>query len=68
MKINVLKTFRGKEENQVFKAGEIVEVSDARGKVILADKRKLAEKVKDEKPAEGSAEKKSTTRRKKVTK
>lgn len=46
MELKVLKAFRDKETGKVYQPNDVAEFSDERAKVILADRRKLAEKSK----------------------
>ena len=61
MKIIANKTFMDKVTKQTYKPGDVVEVSDKRGKEILADKRGLASLVEDGVHAEEKKPKKKKT-------
>lgn len=60
MKIIANKTFMDKVTKQTYKPGDVVEVSDKRGKEILTDKRGLASLVED--TEEKKPKKKKTTK------
>lgn len=49
MKIIVNKVFMDKVTKETYQPGDVVEVSDARGKEILADKRDLASEYEEAK-------------------
>lgn len=50
MKIKVIKPFHDKETDELYKVGSIVEVTEKRGKEILASKYEVAELVEEKKP------------------
>ena len=52
MKIKVLKRFHDKETDQVYNAGEIVEVTEKRAKEIVSSPLEVAELLEAEKPVE----------------
>lgn len=59
-KLKVLKPFRDKVTGETYNVGDEVEVTEARAKEIIADRRNLAEKVKAPKAEKPAEEKKPT--------
>lgn len=52
MKLKVVKPFHDKETDELYNVGSIIEVTEKRGKEILASKYEVAEKVEEEKTEE----------------
>ena len=50
MVLKVLKPFRDKETKIVYNPGDVAEFSDDRAKVIVSDRRKLAEPIEKKEP------------------
>lgn len=52
MKLKVVKPFHDRETDELYKVGSIIEVTEKRGKEILASRLEVAELVEEEKTEE----------------
>lgn len=59
MRLKILKKFRDKYTGEVYKINDVIEFDEARANEILADQRKLAEKVVEKKPKQNKKFKES---------